>query len=185
MSHIKKATEKYWPVVISVIFLVLIGGTMISGCAKVKAKNATLAGGDKVEDGGTMNKETKIGENANVKTDVKVDKVDVGKNLESIAKLEDKIETLNGQIAKMRDLTQTNNTGILSGGAPYLLAVIMVMLYFQKHVQVKSRDRELDSKNKTIDGLETTLKTLSNNAKIQSITDVIKKDFVQNAEKQE
>jgi len=166
------------PVIICVVFLVSSALILINtGCVRAKAnvKNGTILGGDTAKEGGTIKKETKIAENGTIETNIDnpiVENVDVEKIADIKADFSNKLSVLSGEIKELRDLTQTNNTGTFSGGAPYLLVVILAMLYAYKHSQVKNREREISTHKDVIEGLQTTMKTMSNNAKIQSITEV-------------
>jgi len=193
MDKLQKTFPTIWPIFITIPTFLLIGLlslVLVVGCvdnAKVNtevAKNASIGENaknllniEKIYSDGPLGTANITG---NKVADKVADKIIDTSNQDQF-KLA--IEELKGDI---KELKQTNNTGFMSGGAPWLFMVILALLYGRKHVQHNRVKKEARKQRETVIALEDTLNTLSNKmdseARIQSKLDILRNG---NEEKQE
>lgn len=171
MSKIKT----FWPFLITIPTMVLCGSIVIL---------AIVGCGDNAEVsvGKNMDSLAKIG-NIYTEVDGPLANLDNKFNISKLADLSKKVSVIFEGIKQIKELRQTNNTGFMSGGAPWLLAVISIILYMQKHVQNKKTTKELKKSRDTTIGLEDTLRTMATEKKEANVQCLI--DKIRNGDKNE
>jgi len=136
-----------YPILISLMIMMTgFCALMFSGCIDLEAKADTKV-------------DTKV--EAKVETKVEAKGIDASNNSKKEAKMD--IKNSGSQIEKQN---QTANIGAFSGGSPYLLAVIVLMLYYNYRTFKKINIEKEDHK-KTIEMVEEVFaKMNTNDAKI-------------------
>jgi len=86
---------------------------------------------------------------------------DIQSSIEKInASLINSSKEIKSQFKEVKELAQTNNTGFMSGGAPYLLVVILALITHAKHRQAKKLGDEVKSKSGDIEDLSEKIRIL-------------------------
>ena len=153
-NNVKKISKIVAQSLLGGILLAAIGvGILLSGCIKtrVAAKATNTTEGDqsaiKIEGKmGLMIEELRKDINKNIKTEI------------------------NGAVEK---IYQENNSGMFSGGAPYLVIIIVLYLYWNKRRETKDKDKTIAEKETHITNLAEQVKTLGTNGKKGRRTEAI------------